>query len=39
MLSRNGVVFNIKGNKYRLIAIINFDYGQAFHIMLIKPHS
>lgn len=38
ILSSNRVVFNIKGNKYRLIAMINFDYGQLF-IRFVGTHA
>jgi mRNA interferase HigB len=38
ILSRNRIVFNIKGNKYRLIAMINFDYGQLF-IRFVGTHA
>lgn len=31
-------VFNIKGNHYRLIATIRFDYGMVY-IRFIGPHS
>lgn len=34
----NRVVFNIKGNSYRLIVKINYDYGQAF-IRFIGTHA
>ncbi len=37
-LSSNRVVFNIKGNTYRLIAMINFDYGQVF-IRFVGTHA
>ncbi|TVQ05279.1 MAG: type II toxin-antitoxin system HigB family toxin [Balneolaceae bacterium] len=30
ILSHNRVVFNIKGNNYRLVVKINYDYGQVF---------
>lgn len=38
IISRNRVVFNIKGNKYRLIAMINYDYKQLF-IRFIGTHA
>ncbi len=38
ILSSNRIVFNIKGNKYRLITMINFDYGQVF-IRFIGTHA
>jgi mRNA interferase HigB len=38
ILSQNRVVFNIKGNKYRLITMINFDYGQVF-IRFVGTHA
>lgn len=30
ILPDNRVVFNVKGNSYRLIVKINYDYGQVF---------
>ena len=38
ILTHNRVVFNIKGNKYRLIAMINVDYGQVF-IRFVGTHA
>ena len=38
ILPDNRVVFNIKGNSYRLIVNINYDYGQVF-IRFIGTHS
>jgi len=38
ILSSNRIVFNIKGNKYRLITMINFDYGQVF-IRFVGTHA
>ncbi|MEI7695474.1 MAG: type II toxin-antitoxin system HigB family toxin [Chlorobium sp.] len=38
ILNSNRVVFNIKGNKYRLITMINFDYGQLF-IRFVGTHT
>ena len=38
LLADNRVVFNIKGNHYRLIVKINYDYGQVF-IRFIGTHS
>jgi mRNA interferase HigB len=38
ILSSNRFVFNIKGNTYRLIAMINFDYGQVF-IRFVGTHA
>jgi mRNA interferase HigB len=38
ILNSNRVVFNIKGNKYRLITMINFDYGQVF-IRFVGTHA
>jgi len=38
ILSSNRVVFNIKGNTYRLITMINFDYGQVF-IRFVGTHA
>lgn len=38
VLNNNRVVFNIKGNKYRLITMINFDYGQVF-IRFVGTHA
>lgn len=37
-LEGNRVVFNIKGNKYRLIVKINYDYGMIW-IRFIGTHS
>lgn len=37
-LEGNRVVFNIKGNKYRLIVRINFDYGIVW-IRFVGTHS
>ncbi|MFM6975789.1 MAG: type II toxin-antitoxin system HigB family toxin [Sphingobacteriaceae bacterium] len=37
-LAQNRVVFNIKGNKYRLIVKINYDY-QMMWIRFIGTHS
>lgn len=37
-LADNRVIFNIKGNKYRLIVKINYDYGQLF-IRFIGTHA
>ena len=37
ILNENRVVFNIKGNKYRLIVKISFDY-QMVWIRFIGPH-
>lgn len=37
-LADNRVVFNIKGNIYRLIVKINYDYGQVF-IRFVGTHS
>lgn len=37
-LQDNRVVFNLKGNKYRLIVRINFDYGVVW-IRFIGTHS
>lgn len=34
----NRVVFNIKGNNYRLIAMINYDYG-IMYIRFIGTHA
>lgn|SRR5690606_569016 len=34
----NRVVFNIKGNTYRLIVKINYDYGQVF-VRFIGTHA
>ncbi|WP_114985826.1 type II toxin-antitoxin system HigB family toxin [Cyclonatronum proteinivorum] len=38
ILPDNRVVFNIKGNKYRLIVKINYDYGQVF-IRFVGTHA
>lgn len=38
ILSDNRVVFNIKGNTYRLVVKINYDYGQMF-IRFIGTHA
>jgi mRNA interferase HigB len=38
ILNSNRVVFDIKSNKYRLIAMINFDYGQVF-IRFVGTHA
>ena len=38
ILSNNRVVFNIKGNKYRLITMINLDYGLVF-IRFVGTHA
>ncbi|MBA3665987.1 MAG: type II toxin-antitoxin system HigB family toxin [Bacteroidetes bacterium] len=37
-LERNRVVFNIKGNKYRLIVRVNYDY-QMVWIRFIGTHA
>jgi mRNA interferase HigB len=37
-LAENRVVFNIKGNSYRLIVKINYDYGQVF-IRFVGTHA
>lgn len=37
-LADNRVVFNIKGNKYRLIVIINYDFGIVY-IRFIGTHK
>ena len=38
ILNHNRVVFNTKGNKYRLSTMINFDYGQVF-IRFVGTHA
>jgi mRNA interferase HigB len=38
ILSNNRVVFNIKGNKYRLIVRINYDYKMAW-IQFVGTHA
>jgi mRNA interferase HigB len=38
ILNSNRLVFNIKGNKYWLIAMINFDYGQVI-IRFVGTHA
>lgn len=37
-LAENRVVFNIKGNKYRLIVRINYDYGMVW-IRFVGTHA
>src|SRR5690625_4154835 len=38
ILTDNRVVFNIKGNNYRLVVKINYDYGQVF-IRFVGTHA
>ena len=38
ILPVNRVVFNIKGNNYRLVVKINYDYGQVF-IRFVGTHA
>jgi len=38
ILTDNRVVFNIKGNAYRLIVKINYDYGHVF-IRFVGTHA
>jgi mRNA interferase HigB len=38
ILPDNRVVFNIKGNTYRLVVKINYDYGQVF-IRFLGTHA
>src|SRR5690625_25126 len=38
ILPENRVVFNIKGNTYRLVVKINYDYGQVF-IRFVGTHA
>ncbi|MEX0594083.1 MAG: type II toxin-antitoxin system HigB family toxin [Balneolaceae bacterium] len=38
ILPGNRVVFNIKGNTYRLVVKINYDYGQVF-IRFVGTHA
>ena len=38
ILPDNRVVFNIKGNNYRLVVKINYDYGQIF-IRFVGTHA
>jgi mRNA-degrading endonuclease HigB of HigAB toxin-antitoxin module len=38
ILPDNRVVFNIKGNNYRLVVKINYDYGQVF-IRFVGTHA
>lgn len=38
ILPNNRVVFNIKGNNYRLVVKINYNYGQVF-IRFIGTHA
>lgn len=38
ILPDNRVVFNIKGNHYRLVVKINYDYGQVF-IRFVGTHA
>lgn len=37
-VGNNRVIFNIKGNTYRLIAIINYDFG-IIYIRFVGTHS
>ena len=37
ILPNNRVVFNIKGNHYRLVVAVNYDYGMAF-IRFVGTH-
>ena len=38
ILPENRVIFNIKGNNYRLVVKINYDYGQVF-IRFVGTHA
>jgi mRNA interferase HigB len=38
IISNNRVVFNIKGNNYRLVAAINYDFGIVY-IRFVGTHS
>ncbi|MCC5933801.1 MAG: type II toxin-antitoxin system HigB family toxin [Balneolales bacterium] len=38
ILAHNRVVFNIKGNSYRLVVKINYDYAQVF-IRFVGTHA
>ncbi len=38
VLARNRVVFNIKGNKYRLVVAVQYDFGIVF-IRFIGTHK
>jgi len=38
ILPDNRVVFNIKGNEYRLVVKINYEYGQVF-IRFVGTHA
>ncbi len=38
ILGENRVVFNIKGNRYRLVAAINYDY-QICYIRFVGTHQ
>jgi mRNA interferase HigB len=38
ILADNRVIFNIKGNKYRLIVRINYDYGMTW-IRFVGTHA
>ena len=37
-VANNRVIFNIKGNKYRLIAVINYQY-QIIYIRFVGTHK
>ena len=37
-ISNNRVIFNIKGNKYRLVAAINYDFG-IIYIRFVGNHK
>jgi mRNA interferase HigB len=38
ILPKNRVVFNIKGNTYRMVVKVNYDYGQIF-IRFVGTHA
>lgn len=37
-VANNRVIFNIKGNKYRLVAAVNYDYG-IIYIRFVGSHK
>jgi len=38
IIGENGIIFNIKGNKYRLVVKVNYKYGMAF-IRFVGTHD